>query len=147
MVGVGYRITQKTSRSPPLHGGNDPDDYELVHDSSILQSDDGLPTIMIEDYDTTQSRKRKPEPRSINHYVLLACITTILWTGYAIQNSRQQVYPRVDTRLDRKYVPAHSLEVIISMYKEPVAEVAEAISHMKGHPGVFRCCIYNLRKG
>ncbi len=127
---IGYGSRQTKSRGASRQGDS-AGDYELVSDPA--QSRDVIPTIMVEDFDTEQSRTRQPESRgTIRGCIVLVGITLLLWATYFFLNFNPRPRLRMDSRLDQKYAPTIPLEVIISMYKEPIHEVADAISHMKG---------------
>jgi hypothetical protein len=59
-----------------------------------------------------------------------------LWTTYGILNftERQETHDLVS--LDRDYVPPIPMEIVVSMYKEPIGDVAKLIRNLKSIPAL-----------
>jgi hypothetical protein len=103
---------------------NDHTAYELLDNSASTE------TVEEESNETNdiESAQRNPQRQSIRLPVLLLCILS------TVMNYSTFEYSRDITSLDRDYTPAASLEVVISMYKEPVGHVWDFIAGLKSAP-------------
>jgi CheY-like chemotaxis protein len=84
-----------------------------------------------------QSIRLPVGPRAIFHIVvvLLLCILS------TVMNYSTFEYSSDITSLDRDYTPAASLEVVISIYKEPVGDVWDFIARLKSAPQTSKASV------
>lgn len=54
-----------------------------------------------------------------------------LWTAYGILNITEREELRIPVLLDRDYVPQLPVEIVLSMYKEPIDEVYMLFNHLQ----------------
>jgi hypothetical protein len=109
--------------------------YELLDNSASTETgEEGS-----NETDDIESAQRNPQrqpihllvgPRAIFHVVmvLLLCILS------TVMNYSTFEYGKGITSLDRDYKPVASLEVVLSMYKEPVRDVWDFIAGLKSAP-------------
>ncbi|KAF2793235.1 hypothetical protein K505DRAFT_362161 [Melanomma pulvis-pyrius CBS 109.77] len=60
----------------------------------------------------------------------------LLWTAYGVLNFTERPERYSPVFLDRDYVPQIPVEIVLSMYKEPVEEVTQLISNLKSMPAL-----------
>jgi hypothetical protein len=116
-----------------------PKAYESVPnaDLDVVELDGGL---CLEDPGALQVAEEKRRWRIVlQRYILGLVILPAVWIPYQMFNFSEkingaptQVYPS----LDRWYTPEIAVEVVISMYKEPVGDVATLISTLKAMPNL-----------
>jgi len=109
--------------------------YEPLQDlSSPLPEQEGS-TTSTEELERAQSTPNRPESwenrlrKSSSVVVML-----LLWTVYMCMNFTERERKQNVASLDRTYEPPLTLEVVISMYKEPMEVVNELISGLKHLP-------------
>jgi hypothetical protein len=67
---------------------------------------------------------------------LLGISVTLLWTAYGILNFTERPSLHGSALLDRDYVPKLPMEVVLSMFKEPVDEVSQLVFNLKSIPAL-----------
>ncbi|KAF1843628.1 uncharacterized protein K460DRAFT_316190 [Cucurbitaria berberidis CBS 394.84] len=111
--------------------------YELVTDTSILPPSNNETTTFIEESNKARLETIQIETRSTGwHSFLVSIAMVMIWTSYLLLNFTEREGPRVHTALNREYTPNLAVEVVLSMYKEPVDEVAQLISNLKVMPSL-----------
>ncbi|KAJ4365560.1 hypothetical protein N0V83_008180 [Neocucurbitaria cava] len=111
--------------------------HELVTDDSPIPSDNTEATASFQDISDAEARTPHTEPRGVSYRVFLVSIAmVVLWTAHLLLNFTEREGHHVNTILDFKYKPTRSLEVVLSMYKEPTEEVSQLISNLKGIPSL-----------
>ncbi|CAO2656074.1 Nn.00g048770.m01.CDS01 [Neocucurbitaria sp. VM-36] len=111
--------------------------YELVTDDLTLPSENIEANIPRRDARNADSRTQHKEPQGISYRSFLVSIAlVVLWTAYLLLNFTEREGHHTNTVLDFKYKPTMSLEVVLSMYKEPIEEVAQLISNLKVMPSL-----------
>lgn len=103
-------------------------------------------TASIEDNDTvgfTEEVRYSGMPASLLrsrnntfHRFLLYIGIISLWAAYTILNSNERPQRRIPVLLDREYSPGSLVEIVLSMYNEPVDEVAKLIRDLRGFPAL-----------
>lgn len=107
--------------------------YELLSSPSALlaeESDTDTTSELVHRHGALILRSTFP---SISKQLLGISIMS-LWTAYGILNFSERREPDIPVLLDHGYLPQLPLEVVLSMYKEPVDEVAELIKQLKDIP-------------
>lgn len=76
---------------------------------------------------------------------LLGCTVACFWIVYGVLNFTERPEHRQPTLLDQNYVPLIPVEIVLSMYREPVDEVRKLISNLKSIPALSdaRFAIYS----
>lgn len=113
-------------------------DYEAVPNYSTLLSVDSEDTAESEESDTT-SATEEPRRNSLIRLLLIAVFLLSAWIVFIALNFSGRLYQKttkVEPVLDREYTPTTGVELVISMYKEPVDEVAYMISRLKAMPNL-----------
>lgn len=67
---------------------------------------------------------------------LLGISLALLWTAFGILNFTERPERYSSALLDRDYVPQLPVEIVLSMYKEPVDKVSKLISNLKSMPAL-----------
>jgi hypothetical protein len=109
--------------------------YELMTSPSVLSA---------EDSDTVSLTKVLQHPgvpalvSSSQNNTLARCLLGIsiasLWAAYGILDFTERLDRRSPILLDKDYVPQLPLEIVLSMYQEPIDEVGKLISNLKSIP-------------
>jgi hypothetical protein len=60
----------------------------------------------------------------------------LLWTAYVGFNYTERPESRTPTILDKEYKPTIPVEIVLSMYKEPLEEVRELLQNLKNMPAL-----------
>ncbi|KAF2020563.1 hypothetical protein BU24DRAFT_416233 [Aaosphaeria arxii CBS 175.79] len=109
-----------------------PGKYELISPLSTLLTENGNADSLMEQFHypgVSALKSSSPNNKSSRH--LLGITITTLWAAYGILNFTERQERRIPTLLDQDYVPELPLEVVLSMYKEPVDEVGKLINHLQ----------------
>jgi hypothetical protein len=109
--------------------------YERVNISPEPAADDSDATSLPEEIGSTRvpafvSSLAGDRPRRY----LLGISVALLWMAYGILNFTERRERHDPTLLDRNYVSEVPVEVVLSMYKEPVEEVSKLISNLRSMP-------------
>lgn len=132
---IGTKVLQDAVCSPPRRGRGTHVTYELLESTSMSREDDDIATGEVVDFEIPQLQTREAEAQGISLRTgLVSMGLVVLWTAYLLLNFTERVYLRYDTILDRAYKPSTPVEVVISMYKEPIDEVAQLVSNLKSMP-------------
>ena len=114
--------------------------YENVpnnDDRCLVYSDGGLG---LADSDATRSAEERWRRRIVLQRGCLALILLSgVWIPYLMFNFSENIYRaplKVNPTVDYGYTPEVAVEVVISMYKEPVEDVATLISTLKAMPNL-----------
>lgn len=78
---------------------------------------------------------RSQTTRVLNRW-LLGLGVTLLWTTYMGFNFTERPHSPRPIVLNREYAPNRSVEIVLSMYKEPVDEVKKLLYNLKSVPGL-----------
>lgn len=73
--------------------------------------------------------------KSLSKYLLGISIAS-LWIAYGVLNFTERPEPRMPVALDRNYVPQIPMEIVISMYKEPLDGIATLLRNLKRIPAL-----------
>ncbi|KAF2448048.1 hypothetical protein P171DRAFT_237000 [Karstenula rhodostoma CBS 690.94] len=112
------------------------------HSAWISQSAYELDSSLSEGSDAEEvNHSRKPAlPSSLRNKTfrrLLLGITVIsLWTAFGTFNAAEQPKDHNPVLLDRDYKPQLPVEIVLSMYNEPIDEVVEIIHNLRGMPSL-----------
>jgi hypothetical protein len=76
--------------------------------------------------------------------LLLGATVVLLWTAYGGLNFTERPESHEPALLDREYVPQVPVEIVLSMYKEPVHEVRKLLRNLKSISSLHDayCTIY-----
>lgn len=78
---------------------------------------------------------KQTSPSSLRYKRFLLGITAAsLWTAFGIFNATEQPEHRSPAFLDRNYQPQFPVEIVLSMYDEPIDKVVEVIHNLRGMP-------------
>ncbi|KAF2685580.1 hypothetical protein K458DRAFT_441994 [Lentithecium fluviatile CBS 122367] len=113
--------------------------YEALSSTTELNAMESDNTVLSDGSDATRvaeaRRWRSISQRFSPYSILLASI----WIPYLMLNFSEWKYlkpVRVHPALDREYTPKTAVQIVVSMYKEPVDEVAQLISKLKATPNL-----------
>ncbi|KAF2624453.1 hypothetical protein BU25DRAFT_348381 [Macroventuria anomochaeta] len=67
---------------------------------------------------------------------LLDISITLLWLAFGALNFTERQGRRLPVFLDQEYVPQSPVEIVLSMYKEPIDEVEELVNNLKSMPAL-----------
>lgn len=108
--------------------------YRLVTDASNLHARDSEDTVLSEMLDITRTANRCHYRRSILKRALLSLFLVTLWIPYWVLNVSTEVYrDRIEfmPTLDLQYISTRAaVDIVISMYKEPVEEVSKIFTRI-----------------
>jgi hypothetical protein len=111
--------------------------YELADISSAPSAENGDAIGFTEETDRTGMPTFSSSSRSNRVCRYLPGISVVLlWTAYAILNFTERPDRYSSAFLDRDYVPQLPVEVVLSMYKEPVDEVSKLIFNLRSMPAL-----------
>jgi hypothetical protein len=106
--------------------------YELLEDLSPTSASDDEMGCMTSDLQPVRKIELPAtSPQLKLRIAILAVILLLLWTPYITYNFSFLESARPNPTLDRKFEPISPLEVVISMYKEPVEDVSNLITSLK----------------
>jgi hypothetical protein len=132
-----YMTVHELSLTRTRRSGQGPNryTYELMTSPSVLSA---------EDSDTVSLTKVLQHPgvpalvSSSQNNTLGRCWLGIsiasLWAAYGILDFTERLDRRSPVLLDKDYVPQLPLEIVLSMYQEPIDEVGKLISNLKSIP-------------
>ncbi|KAF3004863.1 hypothetical protein E8E13_005633 [Curvularia kusanoi] len=120
------------------HSSNvEPDVYRLIEPRLELSGDDSETIILSEEaHDLQSSAPVTHSHNSAFRKYMLGIGMALLWLVFTALNFTERQWRRLPVFLDHDYVPQSSLEIVLSMYKEPIDEVQELISHLKSMPAL-----------
>lgn len=111
--------------------------YELVDNSSAPSAENSNVNGFAEETDRTGMLAFFSSSRSKRACrFLLGISVVLLWTAYAILNFTERPDRYSSAFLDRDYVPQLPVEIVLSMYKEPIDEVSKLVFNLKSMPGL-----------
>ncbi|KAF2129832.1 hypothetical protein P153DRAFT_315118 [Dothidotthia symphoricarpi CBS 119687] len=109
--------------------------HQLTDLSVERLSDDSGISPLFEEIDETDKYTSLPSWWNLKLRRFLLSVGVILvWTVYGVSNFTERSNPSDLTLLDEKYVPTMDIEIVLSMYKEPLDEVNELIHNLKSMP-------------
>jgi hypothetical protein len=103
-------------------------EFEDLHSMTSTGNDDDNRTTN----STFSSNSRKHKFHGSLRYIGVA----LLWTTYGVLNFTERPGSHVPVLLDRDYVSILPVEIVLSMYKEPVDGVRKLISNLKSVPAL-----------
>lgn len=112
----------------------------LPRDFAIVSMDSEETAVSETESDAT--RVSDSDGRRRNHLLrifLVAIILPTLWIPFMVLNFSERLFQKTINAypiLDREYTPQAPIELVISMYKEPVDEVATLVSRLKAMPNL-----------
>ena len=116
--------------------------YNAVPNDVALRSVDSESTAvsdLSEDSDDTRVSAHE-SPRSVfSRIILVGVALPAVWLAFFVLNFSQQIHlstTKIQPILDLDYAPKAQVEVVISMYKEPIEEVSSLISTLKQMPNM-----------
>lgn len=121
-----------------LHGSHvGSDRYELIDSRLALSGEEGDTVDSFEDahYPEIPATGHNSRDNKSRKY-LLGISIVLLWLTYGGLNFTERQGRRLPVLLDQEYVPQSPVEIVLSMYKEPIDEVDKLIGNLKSMPGL-----------
>ena len=122
------------------NAGNAPKRYQSVVGSADLPIVDHDGDFDLEPLQATQvTMAKRPWQIVLDCRYLSLLLLPFLWIPYQMLNFSENIYQaphKVYTILDHQYTPNKDLEVVISMYKEPVEDVVKLITTLRLMPNL-----------
>lgn len=116
--------------------------YKAVPNDVALQSVDSDSTA-VSDLSEDSDDTHVPEPESskslFSRIILVGVVLPAIWLAFLVLNFSQQNHQsttQAQPILDLNYIPKTEVELVISMYKEPIEEVSNLISTLKQMPNM-----------
>jgi hypothetical protein len=111
--------------------------YELLSSPSTLSAED-RDTISLKEeaYHSAVPALKSSLPNNTFSKYLLGISIALLWAAYGIVNFTER-QERCSPVLDRDYVPQLPVEIVLSMYKEPIDEVRKLVNNLQNMPSLF----------
>ena len=136
-MGVGssayVRASNRHSKSPCAT----PSTYELLSSPSALSAEDSDTTSLTEEANHSEVLALKSSsPNNTSSRYLFGITIASLWTAYGIMNFTERQERRSPVLLDRDYVPQLPVEIVLSMYKEPIDEVRKLVNRLQSMPAL-----------
>ncbi|KAL6712038.1 hypothetical protein ACN47E_003081 [Coniothyrium glycines] len=110
--------------------------YELVSSPTLSppEEDDTFSITEEEHYRKVPASMFSSPKNKLHRYVLGAGIA-LLWAAYGALNfTERQECGTPDILLDREYLPQMPLEIVLSMYKEPIDDVGRLVRRLRSTP-------------
>lgn len=109
--------------------------YELISSPSALSAEDSNTISLMEGahHPKVPALKSSSPNNTFSRYLLGISIAS-LWAAYGILNFTERQERHSTVLLDQDYVPQLPLEIVLSMYKEPIEEVGKLIHHLQSMP-------------
>ncbi|KAF2242011.1 hypothetical protein BU26DRAFT_439200 [Trematosphaeria pertusa] len=123
-----------------LNGRRRKDDkaYKLLQESSELRSMDSEETAVSERSDDTRVADISGRRSNIVlRGLFVSAVVPFFWSAWAVLNFSDRVHQKIvraTTTLDAGYSATTPAELVISMYKEPIDDVAHLINSLKAMP-------------
>jgi hypothetical protein len=123
--------SNRHSQSP----GATPSTYELLSSLSALPAEYNDTISLTEEahHSAVPALKSSSPNNTFSRYLVGISIAS-LWAAYGIMNFTERQEHRIPVLLDRDYVPQLPVEIVLSMYKEPIDEVRKLVNHLQSMP-------------
>ncbi|KZM21331.1 hypothetical protein ST47_g7526 [Ascochyta rabiei] len=111
--------------------------YELVNSPSALSAEDSDTIDFTEEthHSAVPALKSSSPGNPFSKYLFGISIAS-LWAAYGILNFTERQERRSPVLLDQNYVPQLPVEIVLSMYKEPIDEVRKLVTHLQSMPAL-----------
>jgi hypothetical protein len=125
--------SNRHSQSP----GATPSTYELLSSPSALPAEYNDTISLTEEahHSAVPALKSSSPNNTFSRYLVGISIAS-LWAAYGIMNFTERQEHRIPVLLDRDYVPQLPVEIVLSMYKEPIDEVRKLVNHLQNMPAL-----------
>ncbi|RMZ71673.1 hypothetical protein GMOD_00006814 [Pyrenophora seminiperda CCB06] len=126
-------VSNRHSQSPCAT----PSTYELLRSPSELSTEysDSI-SLTEEDHQYTVTALKSSSLNTTFSRYFFGISIASLWAAYGIMNFTERQERRSPALLDRDYIPQLPVEIVLSMYKEPVDEVRKLINHLQNMPAL-----------
>lgn len=109
--------------------------YELLSSPEALSAEDSNTVSLTEEANHSEVTTLKSSPTNNNFNKYLSGIAiALLWMAYGILNFTERQERHGPVLLDLDYVPQLPVEIVLSMYKEPINEVRKLVNQLKSLP-------------
>ncbi|KAF9701319.1 hypothetical protein EKO04_000443 [Ascochyta lentis] len=111
--------------------------YELMSSPSAISAEDGDNISLTEQaHRSAVTAMKSSSPNATFSKYLFGVSIGALWALYGILNFTERQEHRSPVLLDQKYVPQLPVEIVLSMYNEPLDEVRKLVNQLQSMPAL-----------
>ena len=129
ITSIGIRACTKVSNTRLQNSWITSGTYELTSSSELPTEGRDSLTEEVDHFGMAASVS-SARKNALRGYILVISIVS-LWTAYGVMNFTERQEHQSLALLDRDYVPQSSLEIVLSMYKEPIDDVSKLVVNLK----------------
>ena len=104
--------------------------------STLFRGDSETVDLLDETHDLEVSASVRSSHNNVSRRYLLGIGIALLWLVFAVLNFNERQWHRLPVFLDHEYAPRLPVEIVLSMYKEPIDEVQRVIKNLKSMPAL-----------